>query len=106
MKRLTNYDRWHDDIDLKNELGYKYIYDRLAEYENTGMTPDEIKAMQWTSVEDRLPDYKDGKVLIYTVYGISIAKRTINNRWEGHCAIPKFITHWMPLPEPPKGELK
>lgn len=56
----------------------------------------------WISVEDRLPTHKDGKVLIYTAYGISIAERTVNNRWRGDCAIPKLITHWMLLPEAPK----
>jgi hypothetical protein len=59
---------------------------------------------EWISVEDRKPTHKDGKVLIYTAYGISIAEITISGHWRGSCAIPKFITHWMPLPEPPKGE--
>ena len=58
---------------------------------------------EWISVKDRLPTWEDGKVLIYTSYGISIAERTTSNRWKGDCAIPKLITHWMPLPEPPKG---
>ena len=59
---------------------------------------------EWISIKDRLPSWEDGKVLIYTTYGISIAERTTNNRWKGDCAIPKLITHWMPLPEPPKGD--
>ena len=58
----------------------------------------------WISVKDRLPSYKDGKVLIYTSYGISIAERTTSNRWKGDCAIPKLISHWMPLPTPPNKE--
>ena len=56
---------------------------------------------EWISVEDRLPTYKDGKVLIYTAYGISIGEKTVSNRWRGDNAIPKQITHWMPLPPPP-----
>lgn len=56
---------------------------------------------EWISVEERLPTYKDGKVLIYTTYGISIGEKTVSNRWRGDNAIPKQITHWMPLPEPP-----
>jgi hypothetical protein len=58
----------------------------------------------WISVEDRLPTPEDGDVLIYTSYGISIAKRTTSNRWQGSCAIPKLITHWMPLPKAPNKE--
>ena len=61
------------------------------------------KQSEWISVEERLPTWEDGKVLIYTPYGISIAERTTSNRWRGDCAIPKLITHWMPLPEAPKG---
>ena len=59
---------------------------------------------EWISIEDRLPTHADGKVLIFTAYGISIARRTINNRWQGDCAIPKLITHWMPLPLPPQKD--
>lgn len=33
MKRLTN-QKWSDDIDLTQELGYKYIYQKLYEFEN------------------------------------------------------------------------
>ena len=58
----------------------------------------------WISVKDRLPSYLDGKVLIYTSWGISIAERTVSNHWKGSCAIPKLITHWMPLPPAPDME--
>jgi hypothetical protein len=33
-KRLTKQAGWHKDIDLKDELGYSYIYQRLSEWEN------------------------------------------------------------------------
>jgi hypothetical protein len=62
------------------------------------------RKQEWISVKDRLPTHEDGKVLIYTAYGISIGEKTVSNHWRGNCAIPKQITHWMPLPEPPKGE--
>lgn len=42
MDRLTKCNRWHDDIDLKEEMGYAYIYDRLAQYENTGLSPNDV----------------------------------------------------------------
>ena len=58
----------------------------------------------WISVKDRLPTWEDGKVLIYTPYGVSVAERTTNDRWQGKHATPKLITHWMSLPEPPKED--
>lgn len=42
MDRLTKCNRCHDDIDLKEEKGYAYIYDRLAQYENTGLSPNDV----------------------------------------------------------------
>ncbi len=59
---------------------------------------------EWISVEDRLPDWRDGKVLVFTEYGFSICERTTSNRWKGKHA--NWITHWMPLPELPTEQNK
>ena len=59
------------------------------------------KQSEWISVEERLPHWSDGKVLVFTQYGFSICERTVNGRWKGQHA--NWITHWMPLPEAPKG---
>ena len=60
------------------------------------------RVQEWISVDDRLPDWRDGKVLVFTKYGFSICERTVNNRWRGQHA--NWITHWAHLPQPPKGE--
>ena len=72
----------------------EYIADCLI---NNGVTVQE-----WISVTERLPDWRDGKVLVFTKYGFSICERTVNNRWRGQHA--NWITHWAYLPQPPKGE--
>ena len=59
---------------------------------------------EWISVKDRIPDWKDGRVLVFTKYGFNICERTMNGRWQGKHA--NWITHWMRLPEPPKEELR
>ena len=61
-----------------------------------------VTVQEWVSVDDRLPDWRDGKVLVFTKYGFSICERTVNNRWRGQHA--NWITHWTYLPQPPKGE--
>ena len=61
-----------------------------------------VTVQEWISVDDRLPDWRDGKVLVFTKYGFSICERTVNNRWRGQHA--NWITHWAYLPQPPKGE--
>ena len=57
-KRLTKQAGWHKNIDLKDELGYSYIYQRLAELEN--------KIEQRTLIE--LP-CKVGDTVYFIVHG-------------------------------------
>ena len=110
MNRLTNHKKWSDDIDLTNEYGHKHIYDRLAEYENTGLMPDEING--WTSVDERLP-ITVGEYICYVKFSL-IPDKVMVVRYEKVFYMDKveswiisgLVTHWMPLPEPPKGELK
>lgn len=58
------------------------------------------KVNEWISVKDRLPEEKT-RVLVFVPHSsIKIDTDRIVGRiwvrWNGH------ITHWMPLPEPPK----
>ena len=72
----------------------------LERNKNDGCTYRRLKENvdnNWISVKDRLPTWKDGKVLIYTCYGISVAEKTVNGKWQGKHATPKNITHWICL---------
>ena len=79
--------------DYSDHTEDEYIADTLLD---NGVTVQE-----WISVDERLPDWRDGKVLVFTKYGFSICERTVNNRWRGQHA--NWITHWAYLPQPPKG---
>lgn len=95
---------------------------RLAAYENTGLTPEEInkldtqrKAMAtladsykaeipcWIPITDRLPESgqrvivcrKDGRVEQGVYLGV-------NGWWKVYGTNTKSVTHWMPMPEPPE----
>lgn len=59
---------------------------------------------KWISVEDRLPEMLVD-VLVYDRTGgsIELAFMTKHCEWVGVC-MNHEVTHWMPLPEPPKGE--
>ena len=63
---------------------------------------------EWISVNEKLPE-KPGIYLICTddeVFSAEYNPRRIRCAWtddyEGYCDFSP--THWMPLPEPPKGE--
>lgn len=95
------------------------IIDRLAAYEDTGLTPEEVQQMRWIPVEERLPE--EGKrCLLYTpcdgilCVGYYDGKEEWPHRhkWRLVTAmrstqtLTKKVTHWMPLPPSPpaKGE--
>ena len=61
-----------------------------------------VTVQEWISVKDRLPKpfesvlvFRDGKISIDYNEG---------NGWFAYDFNGKRVTHWMPLPKPPKGE--
>lgn len=59
----------------------------------------------WTSVKDSLPK-KKGDYLIYNTDGIvwPYWYNPENKKWYDNCGyLTESVTHWMPLPKPPKG---
>ena len=88
-------------INQKNEIlmleGAQYVMSEIMEEQQT----------KWISVYDRLPE--EGKVVL--AFGTrssttGMFQGTQKNRpelwhWKG-CI--KHVSHWMPLPEPPKGK--
>ena len=61
-----------------------------------------VTVQEWISVNDRLPE-KNTDVLIYNIEEyIGSDFLTKDGKWFWNEELPP--THWMPLPEPPKGE--
>jgi hypothetical protein len=59
---------------------------------------------EWISVDERLPD-KQAQYLIVDDEGyMEVALWTRQFGWFSHVNRGNKVTHWMPLPEPPKGE--
>lgn len=71
-----------------------------------------VTVQEWIPVAERLPD-SDGKYLVARYecgkYSISVRKyrKEVPCWYRGYCGHwerrTNGITHWMPLPEPPKG---
>lgn len=55
---------------------------------------------KWISVKERLPEATPAKCLCYSKDGYMVGSYT-NWGWMFPCYFGK-VTHWMPLPEPPK----
>lgn len=88
------------------------IIDRLATYEDTGLTPEEVQQMRWIPVEERLPEKENAQVLMTDGEGCYISSRNNMVRFldcegifiPGKAGAGVKVTHWMPLPQPPKEE--
>ena len=83
-----------------------YIVDNIMELFAT----DNNVGDKWISVKDRLPEEMEW-VLCACVSGEVhiLCYDYLMEDWDIHhrpnsCYAKGFVTHWMPLPEPPKGE--
>ena len=81
---------------MENDCLYKLMADVMKE---NGVTVQE-----WISVKDRLPE--DGEtVTICTEKGFVYAGELIGDTWFlDNDSWTENVTHWMPMPQPPKGE--
>lgn len=98
------------------------IIDRLADYEDTGLTPEEVQKMRWIPVEEKLPEEEgtyivcvDGEVKCDAYCMLEGIERwlcydgSINALYvDPYSSKPlrdgpyPHVTHWMLLPKPPK----
>lgn len=81
------------------------IVDRLAAYEDTGLIPEEAQQMRWIPVEERLPKPQENPVIACDYTGVCLAWYSPTMGWQYRTGLSGVdITHWMPLPQPPKEE--
>lgn len=84
----------------------KNIALRLAAYEDTGLTPEEVQQMRWIPVEERLPEEKQRVIVRCERVGTSVGWILWGNWMTDIGPGAGKVTHWMPLPPGPsaKGE--
>ena len=116
MKRLI----YAEDAMHRIKMETRFYSGTYAEIERAidsapTVDPESMRpAAGWISVKDRLPGVFD-EVLVYFNGFISIAWRETEKRkngivgwhWDSQMSYQESlvnVTHWMPLPQPPKGE--
>lgn len=95
---------------------------RLAAYEDSGFAPEELQDMRWIPVEERLPAPNTGeaywvakkdptgntimKMAQYCDYGMAMSIDSVTDITWRDFDFTKItgVTHWMPLPCPPKED--
>ena len=97
-------------MDVREKLidlltGHSIDTQQDVEYVADHLIMNGVTVQEWISVEDELPEDQE-EVLVCTR-----SKNGIRNIDKGYMAIDRFIhrgraevTHWMPMPNPPKGE--
>ena len=94
LREFVEVDAWDNGEFIEKEIDFGEIAENLIAH---GVTVQE-----WISVKERLPKpfesvlvFRDGKISIDYNEG---------NGWFAYDFNGKRVTHWMPLPQPPKGE--
>ena len=70
----------------------------------------EQEERRWIPVTERLPEKNDQWVLCLCVSGAIEVLKFDYTMWNwdaqypGRCYMENYVTHWMPLPEPPREE--
>jgi hypothetical protein len=88
------------------EICYSHTAEELASH----LIDQGVTVQEWISVKERLPE-KDIRVLVWMKDNEEGYTQMDTDRWgctmeQGYHWIRwgKNVTHWMPLPQPPKGE--
>ena len=76
----------------------------FTEYLADHLIANGVTVQEWVSVDDRLPD-DDEVVIICTDKNFVYAGELIGDTWFlDNDSWTATVTHWMPIPQPPKGE--
>ena len=89
-----------------NKARMAVVDDEFLDLINDAFTEDVAPRAEWISVEERLPESLQRVLAINTegdmFTAVYISFVTGKNAWSTSYSCLGVVTHWMPLPEPPK----
>lgn len=97
-------------LDVVDKRRYSIVAKAVAEAIDKTPTADVVPRAEWISVEERLPENGEERVAVVlqdnpVTATIGINKIDTDRYLDGSWVRwGKYVTHWMPLPELPKGE--
>jgi hypothetical protein len=107
------------DIDIDKDKLVKALKQDMQRYEEAWDKGYEVgfshgKTQNWTSIGDKLPETDLGGCIVYDGHEVQLANHFIDKDGVHIWFTPdcyeseeiRHVTHWMPLPEPPKEETK
>lgn len=102
--RILDPETTKEELEKRCERG-DYLREYEVKFYAGKLAADELRKRQWISVKDRLPE-RDGEYLIHLDDGFIATASYMANEdgeldWE-LWADSGEVTHWQPLPEPPK----
>lgn len=98
-------DRAIEILDPEHRENYDGM-DEVNEACRMGMAA--LEQMRWIPCSERLPEKNDQWVLCLCVSGAIEVLKFDYTMWNwdaqypGRCYMENYVTHWMPLPEPPE----
>ena len=93
------------EITYDKKLGWYDLWDMRSGAEDIAdlLIANGVTVQEWISVKDRLPE-KNTSVLASTDKGIVFQCLYAYDGWDLWEGNEVNITHWQPIPQPPKGE--
>ena len=91
--------------DFQNDVAY-WHNEHIGELADV-LLANGVTIQEWISVDDRLPEM--GQIVLvsgkrHATSGQFTGTRSDPRHWWWKGNTYKYVTHWMPLPQPPKGE--
>ena len=101
-----------EHISYKEEYGILFDTPFVKAVEDVLQMLKGVTVQEWISVKDRLPEAGEFVLLQYAKNNLNPTQHAKNTMAVGRYEYKLFlvegcsvnVTHWMPLPQPPKGE--
>lgn len=100
---MTNIEQFTLELMLAHDIDYNTALSRAEEFYKMLDTDRPEVLNDWISVDDRLPEnIKD--VIAFDDQGSMAIAYYNRGKWDSDPDILWMVTHWQPLPKPPKGK--